>query len=317
MSLSRSSIQPSRRARVVSRQSSGHDAAASGRAFRLPLPRGRETYPHFAHELLRSPGDCERTITSGFAFVKDLFGGTGWLAQQPVDINDENVREFSMPAQVASRRTLPLARLPTHERWRRGSLMTKQKGRAMETRKIETRNGRIAAHEFGRAGAAGRAHPWQFLVVARLFETARRAARRAFPVGRDRSARPRSLGRREGPRFIFDEGPGADAVARRSTPRACRRPASSAGASAAISRWSSRPICRGRAESSFSARRRSPTRRRWKLAFLPHPAMGAGSAETLDRAQAEAYVAAFFRPGFGDVSPFFVEDALARRRARA
>jgi pimeloyl-ACP methyl ester carboxylesterase len=47
-----------------------------------------------------------------------------------------------------------------------------------------------------------------------------------------------------------------------------------------------------------------------KLAFLPHPAMRVGSAEAIDRAQAEAYVAAFFRPGFGDIPPFFLEDAL-------
>jgi pimeloyl-ACP methyl ester carboxylesterase len=55
-----------------------------------------------------------------------------------------------------------------------------------------------------------------------------------------------------------------------------------------------------------------------KLGFLPHPAMRAGAAETLDRAEAEAYVAAFFRPGFGDVPPFFLEDALrADGRARS
>ena len=55
-----------------------------------------------------------------------------------------------------------------------------------------------------------------------------------------------------------------------------------------------------------------------KLAFLPHPAMRAGSAEALDRAEAEAYVAAFFCPGFSDVPPFFLEDALrADGRARS
>ncbi|MGO9674855.1 MAG: alpha/beta fold hydrolase [Methylocella sp.] len=55
-----------------------------------------------------------------------------------------------------------------------------------------------------------------------------------------------------------------------------------------------------------------------ELAFLPHPAMGAGSAETIDRRQAAAYVASFFAPGFSDVPAFFVEDALrADGRARA
>ena len=54
------------------------------------------------------------------------------------------------------------------------------------------------------------------------------------------------------------------------------------------------------------------------LAFLPHPAMGAGFAETIGRAQAEAYVASFFAPGFADIAPFFVEDALrADGQARA
>ena len=54
------------------------------------------------------------------------------------------------------------------------------------------------------------------------------------------------------------------------------------------------------------------------LAFLPHPAMGAGFAETIGRAQAEAYVASFFAPGFADIAPFFVDDALrADGQARA
>ena len=45
-------------------------------------------------------------------------------------------------------------------------------------------------------------------------------------------------------------------------------------------------------------------------AFLPHPAMGLGFAEHLDRDQAGAYVASFFAPGFADVPPFFLEDVL-------
>lgn len=53
-------------------------------------------------------------------------------------------------------------------------------------------------------------------------------------------------------------------------------------------------------------------------AFLPNPAMAATFAETMDRAQAEAYIASFFRPGYADVPPFFLEDALRTDgRARA
>jgi len=53
-------------------------------------------------------------------------------------------------------------------------------------------------------------------------------------------------------------------------------------------------------------------------AFLPNPAMGVGFAETIDRDQAAAYVASFFAPGFADVPPFFLEDALrADGRARS
>ena len=40
--------------------------------------------------------------------------------------------------------------------------------------------------------------------------------------------------------------------------------------------------------------------------------------QTIDRDQARAYVASFFRPGFADVPPFFLEDALrADGRARS
>jgi pimeloyl-ACP methyl ester carboxylesterase len=53
-------------------------------------------------------------------------------------------------------------------------------------------------------------------------------------------------------------------------------------------------------------------------AFLPNPAMGFGFAEKLNRDQASAYVASFFKPGFADIAPFFLEDALrADGRARA
>jgi pimeloyl-ACP methyl ester carboxylesterase len=45
-------------------------------------------------------------------------------------------------------------------------------------------------------------------------------------------------------------------------------------------------------------------------AFLPNPAMAAGFSSEVTREQAEAYVASFFAPGFADVPPFFVDDAL-------
>ncbi len=45
-------------------------------------------------------------------------------------------------------------------------------------------------------------------------------------------------------------------------------------------------------------------------AFLPNPAMGFVFSEHIDREQAAAYVRSFFKPGFADVAPFFVEDAL-------
>jgi len=53
-------------------------------------------------------------------------------------------------------------------------------------------------------------------------------------------------------------------------------------------------------------------------AFLPNPDMEIGFVETIDRDQAAAYVAAFFRPGAKDIPAFFVEDALRTDgRARA
>jgi pimeloyl-ACP methyl ester carboxylesterase len=52
-------------------------------------------------------------------------------------------------------------------------------------------------------------------------------------------------------------------------------------------------------------------------AFLPNPAMRTVFAERIDRDQATALVASMFKPGFGDVPPFFVDDALrADGRAR-
>jgi pimeloyl-ACP methyl ester carboxylesterase len=47
-----------------------------------------------------------------------------------------------------------------------------------------------------------------------------------------------------------------------------------------------------------------------EAAFLPNPAMAATFEEAMDRAQAEAYVAAFFRPGAADIPSFFLDDAL-------
>ncbi len=45
-------------------------------------------------------------------------------------------------------------------------------------------------------------------------------------------------------------------------------------------------------------------------AFLPDPAMKFAFQEVIDRDDALAYLAAFFRPGFADVPPFFLEDIL-------
>jgi pimeloyl-ACP methyl ester carboxylesterase len=52
-------------------------------------------------------------------------------------------------------------------------------------------------------------------------------------------------------------------------------------------------------------------------AFHLNPAMATVFAERIDRDQAAGLVASMFKPGFADVPPFFVEDALrADRRAR-
>ena len=45
-------------------------------------------------------------------------------------------------------------------------------------------------------------------------------------------------------------------------------------------------------------------------AFLPNPAMKVTFQESVDSAEASAYVAAFFRPGFADIPPFFLDDVL-------
>ncbi len=45
-------------------------------------------------------------------------------------------------------------------------------------------------------------------------------------------------------------------------------------------------------------------------AFLPNPAMGVTFSEHIDREQGAAYVSSFFKPGFADVPPFFLEDVL-------
>src|SRR5271166_5735529 len=45
-------------------------------------------------------------------------------------------------------------------------------------------------------------------------------------------------------------------------------------------------------------------------AFLPNPAMGFTFSEHIDREQAADYVRSFFKPGFADVAPFFLEDAM-------
>jgi pimeloyl-ACP methyl ester carboxylesterase len=45
-------------------------------------------------------------------------------------------------------------------------------------------------------------------------------------------------------------------------------------------------------------------------AFLPNPAMKVTFQESVDSAEASAYVAAFFRPGFANIPPFFLDDVL-------
>ncbi len=45
-------------------------------------------------------------------------------------------------------------------------------------------------------------------------------------------------------------------------------------------------------------------------AFLPNPAMKFTFQESLDRGEASAYLAAFFRPGFADIPRFFLDDIL-------
>jgi pimeloyl-ACP methyl ester carboxylesterase len=52
--------------------------------------------------------------------------------------------------------------------------------------------------------------------------------------------------------------------------------------------------------------------------FRFHPAMKFTFQERIDSIEASAYVAAFFKPGFADVPPFFLEDVLRTdRRARS
>jgi pimeloyl-ACP methyl ester carboxylesterase len=45
-------------------------------------------------------------------------------------------------------------------------------------------------------------------------------------------------------------------------------------------------------------------------AFLPNPAMKVTFQESVDSIEASAYVTAFFRPGFADIPPFFIDDVL-------
>jgi pimeloyl-ACP methyl ester carboxylesterase len=45
-------------------------------------------------------------------------------------------------------------------------------------------------------------------------------------------------------------------------------------------------------------------------AFLSNPAMNVTFQESVDRTEASAYVAAFFRPGFADIPSFFLDDVL-------
>jgi pimeloyl-ACP methyl ester carboxylesterase len=52
------------------------------------------------------------------------------------------------------------------------------------------------------------------------------------------------------------------------------------------------------------------TREDMQGAFLPNPAMKFSFQERVDREEGAAYVAAFFRPGFADIPPFFLDDVL-------
>jgi pimeloyl-ACP methyl ester carboxylesterase len=53
-------------------------------------------------------------------------------------------------------------------------------------------------------------------------------------------------------------------------------------------------------------------------AFLPNPAMGVAFSPEITQEQAKAYVASFFAPGFADIAPLFLEDAMRTDgRARA
>jgi pimeloyl-ACP methyl ester carboxylesterase len=45
-------------------------------------------------------------------------------------------------------------------------------------------------------------------------------------------------------------------------------------------------------------------------AFLPNPAIRFAFQERIDRTEASAYLAAFFKPGFADIPPFFLDDIL-------
>ena len=45
-------------------------------------------------------------------------------------------------------------------------------------------------------------------------------------------------------------------------------------------------------------------------AFLPNPAMKVTFQKCVDSAEASNYVAAFFKPGFVDIPPFFLDDVL-------
>ncbi len=45
-------------------------------------------------------------------------------------------------------------------------------------------------------------------------------------------------------------------------------------------------------------------------AFLPNPAMAVGFTPEITPETAKAYVAAFFAPGFADIPPFFIEEAI-------
>ena len=187
----------------------------------------------------------------------------------------------------------------------------------MKTHMIETPHGRIAAHESAGQGPAA--------VLIHGNSSSSRAFSKQLdgPLGtRFRLVALDLPGHgasddAEGPGALFVQEPCAE-PARRNRRRGARGRASrrlehgrpfGLGARA-------RSAAR-RAGSSFSARRRSPCRRRWSSPSCPIRRWAPASAETIDRAEAAAYVASFFAPGLRRHSRILRRGRLAHGRAGA